>query len=189
MRRAGWIALAAAAAVVAACGDDGAARQDADEPSGTWKLDVLEAEFPRRQRLAETAEMRIRVRNESARPVPNIAVTVDGFSRRSERPGLADAERPVWIVDDGPRGGVTAYASTWALGPLEPGATKTFRWRVTPVRAGRFRVSYRVAAGLDGRARAVVAGGARPEGTFTVQVSRRPGQARVDPETGDVIRD
>ena len=58
------------------------------------------------------------------------------FSRRSEQAGLADPNRPVWIVDDGPRGGETAYTNTWALGRVAPGQTKTFEWRVTPVEAG-----------------------------------------------------
>ena len=32
---------------------------------------------------------------------------------------------------------------TWALGPLKPGATKTFKWNVTAVRPGRYRISRR----------------------------------------------
>jgi hypothetical protein len=132
--------------------------------------------------------MRIRVRNDSERPIPNIALTVDGFSRRSEQAGLADANRPVWIIDDGPRGGVTAYTNTWALGQVPPGDTKTFEFHVTPVKAGSHEVSYRLSAGLDGKAKARVPGGGRPEGTFSVKVSREPAQSRVDPETGDVVR-
>jgi hypothetical protein len=183
------IALAGCAAVVVAgCGGE-SARQDADEPSGTWTVDVVEAEFPRSQRLAEQETLRIRVRNTADRAVPNVAVTVDSFSRRSEQAGLADPNRPVWIVDDGPRGGGTAYTNTWALGRMAPGQTKTFEWKVTPVEAGTHRVSYRVAAGLDGKAKARLDGGDRPEGTFTVQVSKEPSQSRVDPDSGDVIRE
>ena len=187
--RGGWIALAGCAALVAGCGGDDSARQDADEPKGTWTVDVVEAEFPRSQRLAEQETLRIRVRNTADRALPNVAVTVDSFTRRSEQAGLADPNRPVWIVDDGPRGGTTAYTNTWALGRMAPGQTKTFEWRVTPVEAGTHRVSYRVAAGLDGKAIARLEGGDRPEGTFTVRISKRPSQSRVDPETGEVIRD
>jgi hypothetical protein len=187
MRRGWWIALGCAAAV-AGCGGE-SERQDADEPSGTWTVDVVEAEFPRSQRLAEAETMRIQVRNTADRAIPNLAVTVDSFSRRSEQAGLADANRPVWIIDDGPRGGTTAYTNTWALGRVAPGQTKTFEWKVTPVEAGTHRVSYRVAAGLDGKAIARLDGGDRPEGTFTVRVSKEPSQSRVDPDTGDVIRD
>lgn len=181
------LSLALAGSLVAAgCG--GGERQDADEPSGTFAVDVVDAEFPRSQRLAKQATMRIRVRNEAERAIPNLALTVDGFSRRSDQAGLSDPNRPVFIVDEGPRGGVTAYTNTWALGRLAPGKSRTFEWRVTPVRAGQYRLSYRVAAGLDGKARAQLDGGGRPEGTFKVKVSREPSQARVDPDTGEVIR-
>jgi len=180
------LTLASSALLAFGCG--GGERQDADEPSGTFAVDVVDAEFPRSQRLAKQATMRIRVRNDAERAIPNLALTVDGFTRRSGQAGLSDPNRPVFIVDEGPRGGVTAYTNTWALGRLAPGRTRTFEWRVTPVRAGRYRLSYRVAAGLDGKARARLDGGGRPEGTFRVNVSREPSQARVDPDTGEVIR-
>jgi hypothetical protein len=176
--------------VVAGCGGGGeSARQDADEPSGTWTVDVVEAEFPRSQRLAEQETLRIRVKNTADRAMPNVAVTVESFAQRSEQAGLADASRPVWIVDDGPRGGGTAYTNTWALGRMAPGQTKTFEWKVTPVKAGEHKVTYRVAAGLDGKAKARLDGGDPVEGTFTVNVSKKPSQSRVDPDSGEVIRD
>lgn len=181
-------ALAATALAGTGCGGDDA-RQDADEPSGNWGIEVVEATFAEEQRLADQTSLVIRVRNTEDRAVPNIAVTVDGFASRSEQAGLADADRPNWIVDDGPRGGVTAYTNTWALGRLAPGESKTFEWKVTPVKAGTYQLNYRVAAGLDGKAKAVAVDGKRPEGTFDVSVSREPAQSRVDPETGDVIRD
>ncbi len=172
----------------AGCGGGGE-RQDADEPRGTWTVDVVNAEFPEQQRLARQSEMVISVRNRESRPIPNVAVTVEGFERRSEQPGLADPNRPVFVIDDGPRGGVTAYTSTWALGRVPARSTKTFRWKVTPVTPGEHELTYRVAAGLDGKAKARLAGGGRPEGRFEVSVSRRPAQSRVDPDSGEVIRD
>src|SRR5690242_2573057 len=51
---------ALAATLVAGCG--GGKRQDADEPSGTFKVDVVRASFPTHQRLADTAVMRVVVR-------------------------------------------------------------------------------------------------------------------------------
>ena len=180
--------MCAPLALLAGCGGE-SARQDADEAKGTWKVEVVEAEFPASQRLAKQETMRIRVRNSDDRTLPNVAVTVEGFSARSEQAGLADASRPVWVVDDGPRGGTTAYTNTWALGRIPPGETKTFEWRATPVKAGEHKLSYRVAAGLDGKARAQLASGSRPEGSFSVNVRRDPSQARVDPDSGDVVRD
>jgi hypothetical protein len=179
--------LATGCALVAVgCG--GGKRQDADEPKGTWQVEVVDAKFPRSQHIAEATTMRIRVRNADQRALPNVAVTVDSFTRRSEQAGLADPNRPVWIVDQEPIGGTTAYTNTWALGQIPPGSTKTFEWKVTPVRAGSYRLTYRVAAGLNGNAQARLASGQRPQGSFVVNVSRAPAQSRVDPKTGAVIR-
>ena len=188
MSRGRTSALATLAIVLLAGCGGGSARQDADEPSGTWSVSV-NAAFPESQRLAEQETMRIRVRNTDDRALPNVAVTVSSFSERSEQAGLADPERPIWIVDSPPRGGDTAYTNTWALGRIPPNESKTFTWRVTPVKAGSHRIRYRVAAGLDGKAKARLSGGGVPRGTFDVSVSRAPSQSRVDPDSGAVIRD
>jgi hypothetical protein len=175
-----------AALAVAGCG--GGTRQDADEPSGTFQVDVVRASFPTKQRLAEPERFVIAVRNSGTKAVPNVAVTVSSFSTRSDQAGLADPERAVWIIDDGPRGGDTAYTNTWALGRLAPGQTKRFVWRVTAVQPGTHTVKWQVAAGLNGKAKATLAGNRAPEGSFTVDVSSRPAQTRVDPQTGRVVR-
>ena len=180
--------LSCAALAVFAAGCGGNERQDADEPKGTWRVEIVDAEFPPEQHIAKQETMRITVRNEDDSEIPNVAVTVDSFTRRSEQADLADPTRPVWIVDDSPSGGTTAYANTWALGSVPPGTEKTFEWKVTPVVAGDHEVSYRVSAGLDGKAKARVGSGGRPEGSFDISVSRRPAKARVDPDTGEVER-
>jgi hypothetical protein len=188
VRRRTATALCAVAVLAAGCG--GGARQDKDEPSGTFKVDVVSASFPAKQRLARQERMVVEVRNADNRTIPNLAVTLEpGFSERSNRQDLADPNRPVWIVDDGPIGGGTAYTNTWALGALKAGETRRFVWKVTPVRPGSHEVRFRVAAGLAGKAKAQAAGGRTPEGSFTVSISDKPSQATVDPETGKVIRD
>ena len=182
------IAAAAAALVVlglAACG--GGARQDADEPTGMYRVAIVRSSFPAAQRLAAPARLVIVVRNTGDRTMPEVAVTVDAFATRSERTDLADAERPVWIIDRPPAGSTTAYTNTWALGRLAAGETKRFVWRVTPVQPGTHRLRDRIAAGLNGRAKAVLAGDRVPEREVTVRISSRPGRARVDPETGAVV--
>jgi hypothetical protein len=128
------------------------------------------------------------VRNIGRRTMPDVAVTVDSFSARSERTDLADAQRPVWVIDRPPRGSATAYTNTWALGRLRAGRAKRFVWRVTPVQAGTHRLRLRVAAGLTGRAKAVLAGDRVPGREVTVRISARPARVRVDPETGAVVR-
>jgi hypothetical protein len=143
--------------VIGAGGCGGAKGQDADEPAGTYKLEVIRASFPTRQRLAQRSELQISVRNAGGETVPNVAVTVEpvqpgakskaaAFEEASTQSGLANPSRPVWVLDSGPPGGLTAYTNTWALGKLRPGQIKTFVWRVTAVKPGR--------AGRQGQGRA-----------------------------------
>jgi hypothetical protein len=186
VRRRTFTALGAVALVAAGCG--GGTRQDAGEPSGTFKVDVVQASFPAKQRLAKQEQLVVEVRNADTRTIPDIAVTVDpGFTVREDRQDLADPNRPAWIVDTDPPGGVTAYSNTWALGPLPPGQSKTFVWKVTPVMTGSHDVHFRVAAGLNGRAKAQASSGNIPEGSFNVNISGKPSQACVDPKTGKVV--
>jgi hypothetical protein len=185
-----------------ASGCGGAARQDAHEPVGSFRVQVLEASFPARQAIARPTRMVLKVRNTGLRTVPNLAVTVDSFSYTSRYPELSANQRPVWIIDRGPGkiplrpvrtetvnpggAGQTAYVNTWALGSLAPGATQTFVWRVTPVKAGVHGVGYVIAAGLDGKARARLAGGAVPAGRFLVHVASAPPPTHVNPVTEQV---
>jgi hypothetical protein len=174
------------ALVVAGCG--GGDRQDKNEPSGTFNVQVVRDSFPLTQHIARQSRLRILVRNSGQKTIPNLAVTVKGFNETDPQKGLADSTRPVWIVDRGPKGGDTAYVGTWALGSLAPGASRAFEWRVTPIKPGLFDVRYEVAAGLNGKAKAETSGGDKPTGTFTVKVSGKPADARVDPATGKVVR-
>src|SRR3954469_15444036 len=105
------LALAVLAAL--AGGGGGAARQDAGEPSGTFKVEVLRASFPARQHIAQPVLMRLRVRNADRRRLANVGVTgqtkapagatAAAFGQRSAPgSGLAASERPVWILEHGP---------------------------------------------------------------------------------------
>jgi hypothetical protein len=198
------IALAAGgvAALAALAGCGGGERQDADEPSGTYKVEA-KATFPGRQKLAKSSTLRIVVKNVDTKTIPNIAVTVRGFDTRLPDEDLADPNRPVFVINgspeeigglpesraDAPRGGDTAYVDTWALGELPPGQSRTFEWSVTAVRAGSYRIAYRVAAGLNGKAKAVLARGGIPAGTFAGRISDRPPNARVADDGRTIIRD
>jgi hypothetical protein len=180
------LATSVVAFVVAGCG--GGERQDKNEPSGTFSMNVVKAEFASSQSLAQQEALTISVKNTDTRAIPDLAVTVDSFSTRSQQAGLADPSRPVWIVDEGPVGGTTAYTNTWALGRLAPGKTRTFTWKVTAIQPGTHIVKYRVAAGLNGKAHAKVNGQSDYQGSFKVAISGKPAQATVDPDTGKVIR-
>jgi hypothetical protein len=117
------------------------------------------------------------------------------FSVRSEQEGLAIPFRPVWILEEGfPKlegeaasaGAEAAQTDTYAFGPLPAHQTKRIVWNVTPVQPGTYTVHYRVAAGLEGQAKAVTADGSVPEGEFVVRISSTPPQTRVD-DSGKVV--
>jgi hypothetical protein len=188
-RRGATAALATSVVALAVAGCGGGERQDKNEPSGTFSLNVVKAAFPSSQSLAKQEALTIAVKNSDSRTIPDVAVTVDSFSTRSQQPGLADPSRAVWIVDQPPLGGTTAYTNTWALGRLAPGQTRTFTWKVTAIQPGTHTVKYRVAAGLNGKARAKVNGRNDFQGSFTVAITGKPAQATVDPDTGKVIRE
>ncbi len=149
---------------------------------------MVQASFPAAQHIASQSTMRIAVTNSGNKAIPNLTVTVEPFTYVDKTPNLGDPNRPTWIIDRGPVGGDTAYVSTWALGTVKPGGTKTFEWKVTPIVPGVHTVKWAVAAGLNGNAKASGPGGAVPRGSFTVNVSGKPADATVDPATGRVIR-
>jgi len=187
-RAIGLAALAIVAATTLAVGGcGGGTRQDAKEPSGRFTVEVPTHRFPAKQRLAERVDLTIAVRNADTRALPNVAVTVDSFDKASTQVGLADPARAVWLVDAPPRNSQSAYTNTWSLGSLAPGQTRMFRWGLTPVQPGTYVVKYRVAAALNGKAQAQLAGGDAPEGSFTVRITPRPSQATVG-EDGKVVR-
>ena len=184
----------AALCLVAVAGCGGGERQDENEPEGNFPVEVVRATFPEQQKLAKSSDMIVTVRNAGQDTIPNIAVTVNGFDRRKNNPELADPSRPVFAIngvqveiaglpeakDASPRGCDTAYVNTWACGPLRPNQRKTFRWSVTAVQAGDFNINWRVAAGLDGKAKAVAAGGGpAPRGQFSGTISDEAPDVRV----------
>jgi hypothetical protein len=199
--------------MLALSGCGGGSPQDANEPLGKFPVDIVGATFPTSQRLAQHTHLVISVRNAGTKMIPDVAVTIvdptlaDPTSAQAfganvggpgETAGLASHSRPIWIIDSppgpcryscksgGPGGAVTAYSNTWALGPLQPGKTATFDWGVTAVKPGTHKIQYEVAAGLNGKAVAVLAGGGTPKGTFKVTVSHQPAQSYVN-DSGGVV--
>ena len=207
------IATAISVLALAACGGGGE-RQDVDEPEGQFPVEVTTAQFPNRQQLAETTDLKLGVENTGTDQIPQLAVTIfvnDGsgavssgaggqgsFDVRSDQPGLANPNRPVWILEDkypriageseplGSSPGTTAQTNTFAFGPLAAGDTREIIWRVTAVKGGTYTVNYEIAAGLQGKAEAVTADGSAPEGKFVVTISTRPPQATVN-DAGQVV--
>jgi hypothetical protein len=189
MRRA---LLVVVCGLLAGCGGE---RQDADEPSGEFKVEIVRASFPARQHIAEPVQLRVRVRNGSDRTLRTVAVTVEtkprqgsaapiAFGQAAAGEDLADPGRPVWVLEDGPRGSETAYVNTWLAGTLRAGEARDLTWRLVAVKAGTYTIDYRVAPGLTGKAEPA---GGRTSGSFDVTIDDRPVPARVG-DDGEIER-
>jgi hypothetical protein len=195
------------------CG--GGQNQAASEPSGHFTVTVSTASFPSSQRLSQHTHLVIAVHNAGNKAIPDVAVTIcnvtcaypapkgegsssAAFGANIDQTYLANPSRPVWVVDRAPGvcgfscqnggqgAGVTAYANTWALGRLGPGKTARFDWAVTAVQAGKHVVAWQVAAGLNGKAKAVLSNGSAPHGTFAVNVATAPAQSYVN-NSGQIV--
>jgi hypothetical protein len=184
--------------------------QDRAEPTGVFPVRVTEASFPNKQSLAKDSSMQIVVENVGAKRVPNINVTVKcgkglggSFMTATDESDVADPERPQFVVnkiptrtervnpplDPAPLERSSALVDTYPLGPLEPGRQATFRWDVTAVKAGPYRLCWRVNAGLYGKAKAVASGDSklRTFGQFQGEVSNTPPKAKIAGDGKTVI--
>ncbi|MGH2983722.1 MAG: hypothetical protein ACRDK5_05650 [Solirubrobacterales bacterium] len=107
---------------IAGCG--GGERQDADEPEGEFPVDIVNASFASKQRLAETSDLTLSIANTGEETIPDLAITIwtdaeaapgegdttteesgpkaqGSFSVLSAQPNLAIPSRPVWILEEG----------------------------------------------------------------------------------------
>ena len=215
-RSIGLICAALAGLLISACG--ATRRQDAQEPTGNYKVEITAATFPASQRLSEHTHLVLAVHNLSGKTLPDVAVTIcnvtcafpapagqgtsaAAFSEHLQMPGLARPSRPVWVLDNppgpccddnpdssagSPGGASTAYSNTWALGQLPPGETARFDFGVTAVKPGHHMVAWEVAAGLNGKAKAILPDGSLPHGSFAVTILRAPARTYVN-SNGQVV--
>jgi len=213
-RRYGWrsrVGAAAAGAVaaaltlsLAACGEESSS--DANEAAGTYPVKVVTAKFPSEQRLGESTLLRLGVRNTGRKALPALTVTItiggkEGhnstlpFGFRDPQPGLAQPDRPVWVLSarypkangsSEPAGAETPSHKTFDFGPLKPGATIEAVWKLNAVKTGDFKVFYEVGAGLSGTAKAETAAGTKAGGSFAVRVTEVPPETEVT-DSGEVV--
>jgi len=198
------LAAGALALALAACGG-GDSEGETTEAAGTYPVRVVEAKFPTRQRLGETNLLRLGVRNAGEEAVPQLTVnfTIAGeegrdsklpFGFRDPQPGIAQPDRPVWVLSEKyPRlagsaesaGAETASPGTFDFGRLEPDETVEAVWQLSAVKTGRFDLLYEIGAGLGGEAKAETVGGGDAGGSFVVRVSEVPPETVVG-DNGEV---
>jgi hypothetical protein len=204
------LSFAGVSLLASGCGAAKVQEQDKDEPAGTFQVRVIGAKFPTSQKLAKNSRMLITVENAGTKRVPDINVTVKcpgpglggSFMTVTSESDVADPERPQFIVnriptrtprqnpplDPAPIERTSALVDTYPLGPLEPNHTATFRWDVTAVKAGPFKLCWRVNAGLYGKAKAVAASDSPPiSGEFKGEVSNKAPNARIADDGHTVI--
>jgi hypothetical protein len=201
------VGAGALALLIVGCG--GGQRQDVNEPSAKFPVRVVSASFPLRQSLAKDSTMEIVVQNVGRKQIPIISVTVKcgpglggSFSTTTQDTDVADPVRPQFVVntiptatarvnpplDPAPLERSSAFVDTYPLGPLAVGHKATFRWDVSAVKAGPYRLCWRVNAGLYGKAIAVPAvAGERISGVFAGVISNRAPKAIVGPDGKTVI--
>jgi hypothetical protein len=206
--RACALGLLAASIAVAGCGGSNK-KQDESEPSGSFPVEVTSATFPAKQKLAQDSSMKIVVRNAGTKAVPNVNVTVkcksglgSSFEVASNAPNLADRERPQFVVNQIPtrstrKSGAleldplersSALVDTYPLGSLPAGRTARFEWKVTAVKAGPYKLCWRVNAGLYGKAKATSGNTGGPlRGSFAGVVSNKAPKTRVADDGKTVV--
>lgn len=193
----------AAAALFSGCGGSS---QDANEPAGTYRVEVTEASFPAKQRLGQTSLLRLGVRNTGEKTVPAVSVTIRiagkagrasslPFGVHEPTPGLANAERPVWVLAETyprfvgssePGGATTSNRRTFDFGPLQPGASTAAVWKLSAVRVGRYRLLYRVDAGLSDEVAAETDNGAVPGGSIVAEITPKLPETEVK-DNGEIV--
>ncbi len=173
----------------------------ADEVDRQLQQELQQATDESNQSAEERATDTAATTGEDGEPIK----AAGAFSVISNQPGLEIPSRPVWILEQGfPRlagavpgtaphgeiaaasGAIAVQTNTFAFGAVEPGESSEMVWQLTPVQAGTYTVSYRVAAGLEGKAVAVNDDGSVPEGEFIVQITDAPPQTRVN-GAGEVV--
>lgn len=198
------------AALLAACGGSGSADKEA---AGEFDVGVTAASFPSLQRLGQTSLLKLSLKNEGEKAVPNLVVyfSVAGkqgataslpFGVHERQAELANPTRPVWVLAEGfpkraqagaeagdsaeKNPATTADPKTFAFGPLAAGQTRSLVWKLSAVRQGRYTLRYQVGAGLGTQTKAKTEGGVAPGGTFVAEVTAQTPDTEVT-DDGEIV--
>jgi hypothetical protein len=199
----GFALLAVAALLLNGCGESSS---DANETGGKYRVDVTGVSFPPKQRLGQTSLLHLGVRNTGTKTVPALTVTITiagkagadsslPFGIHDPQPGLAQSDRPVWVLaqtyprfvgSSEPGGATTSNRKTFSFGPLKPNQSTAAVWKLSAVRPGKYTLLYTVDAGLNGEATAVTAKGKTPGGSIAAEITRELPETEVT-DSGEVV--
>lgn len=185
MRLVTFASVAVLATAVASCG--GVAKTPVEPAAREVKLEVLPARMtPKQQYPGDQTTLSITIKNVGSHPAPLLAVTLGGlsdvdaynpadegrtYSEKDDLPG--SNTRSPWFVDEGPDGSAIESGNTYLGGRLEPGRTRTLRWKLNARRPGTHTITYDVVSGLtDTQARATRGTGL--SGSLTATISDNP---------------
>jgi hypothetical protein len=199
----GLVAVAMAA-LLAACGETSADK----EPAGEFDVGVTAASFPTEQQLGQTSLLKLSIKNDGDKRIPNLVVyfSIAGkqgtagslpFGVHERQAELANPTRPVWVLAehfpklagasaDEKGGSTTADPKTFAFGPLAAGATRSAVWKLSAVREGKYTLRYQVGAGLGTQTKAKTKGGVAPGGTFVAEISAQTPDTEVT-DSGEIV--
>lgn len=189
--------------LLAACGESSS---DSNEVAGTYRVDVTEASFPTEQHLGQTTLLDLGIRNSGKKTIPALTVTITVAGKRGSQSslpfgvhdpqaGLAQADRPVWVLaesyprlvdSDEPGGATTSNRKTFDFGPLKAGESTDAVWKLSAVKAGKFTLLYRIDAGLSGEAKAVTGNDVAPGGSFVTEISSELPETEVT-DDGEIV--
>jgi hypothetical protein len=189
--------------MLSACG--GYSSPPAQGSEGTYDVEVTRAQFPSEQRLGQTSQMVIGVRNTGDKTIPalSVTITVSGeegessslpFAIHDPQPDLSQPDRPVWVLEeDFPKlvgsdenaGTSSTNDKSFDFGRLKEGRTVEGVWKLSAVRKGDFTVRYAVDADLSGAARAESEGG-KAGGSFKVTITDETRGLEVT-DSGEVV--
>lgn len=190
--------------LLAACG--GESSSDSNEAAGKYRVDVTEASFPTDQHLGQTSLLHLGIRNSGKKTIPALTVTITvagkrgsesslPFGVREPQAGLAQSDRPVWVLSesyprlvdsDEPGGATTSNRKTFDFGPLKAGKSTDAVWKLSAVKAGKFTLLFRIDAGLSGEAKAVTGKNRAPGGSFVTEISSELPETEVT-DDGEIV--
>ena len=195
------LAAVVGAATLAGCGGSSSG---SDEPSGTREVRVVNAEFPAKQSLGQTTLLQLAVSNESDNTIPGLTFTISvagkagegstlPFGVRDAQPGLAQPDRPVWVLSEGyPKlvgssttaGAEGAALKTYTFGPLKAGEKTEAVWKLSATRKGAYHLLFSV--GSTGDVKLDTPDGAKPGGTVAATISPEVPDVTVN-DKGEVV--